>query len=349
MKKLRLGVVIGGKSSEHEISLLSGYGVLSNLDPAKYIVHVIIISESGDWFLYYGDLENIKDGRWREDSENLKNVAMTSLGKLLLIEEKHEFIELDVVFSVLHGSNGEDGRMQGFFETAGIPFVGSRTASSAVCMDKDFTNSILAQNGIDIAEWITLKKREKKTFGEMKEKIEKQLKYPVFVKPANSGSSVGISKVKGAEVLEAAIDLAFREDGKILVQRAIEGQEIECAVLGNDEPIASFPGEIEPCNEFYDYEAKYFEPSVLHIPARIGEEAAETIKSISKKAYSILGCCGMARVDYILDQNGNAWLIEINTIPGFTEISMYPKMLEKMGIGYSELLDTLINLALEKR
>jgi D-alanine-D-alanine ligase len=181
----------------------------------------------------------------------------------------------------------------------------------------------------------------------MKEKIEKRLNYPVFVKPANGGSSVGTSKVKNAEALKTAIDLAFREDNKILVQEAIEGQEIECAVLGNNEPIAAFPGEIEPCNEFYNYAAKYSEPSVLHIPARIGEEAAETIKSISKKIYNILDCCGMARVDYILDQNGNAWLMELNTIPGFTEISMYPKMLEKMGIGYTELLDTLINLALE--
>ncbi|GHU84471.1 D-alanine--D-alanine ligase [Clostridia bacterium] len=347
MKKLRLGVIIGGKSNEHEISLLSGYGVLSNLNPEKYSVYVIIISENGDWFLYSGDFEKIKDGRWKEDRENLKDVVMTSSGKLLLLQGRSEFIELDVVFPVLHGLNGEDGKIQGLFEIAEIPFVGSKTASSAVCMDKDFTNSILAQNNINIADWITLRRREKKTFDEMKKKIEKQLHYPVFVKPANSGSSVGTSKVKNAETLEMAIDLAFREDNKILVQKAIEGQEIECAVLGNDDPTASFPGEIEPCNEFYDYEAKYFKPSVLHLPARIGDEAAETIKSTSKKVYNILGCHGMARVDYILDQNGNAWLMELNTIPGFTEISMYPKMLEKMGIGYSELLDSLISLALE--
>jgi D-alanine-D-alanine ligase len=345
--KKKLGVIIGGKSSEHDISLRSGFGVISNLDRQKYEIYVVIIDKDGRWYLYFGDNKRILDASWKDDKENLKCVAITSDGCSFALSIDGEPIKLDVVFPVLHGANGEDGRLQGLLELVGTPFVGCKTTSSAVCMDKDITNCILQRNGILVPPWIVCRKKDKKSLVELQAELERVLSYPVFVKPANSGSSLGVSKLSSASELDAAVALAFRADDKILIQQGVSGREVQCAVLGNDELIASVPSEAVPCNEFYDYEAKYLKKSGLHIPARINPVAIEAVREGAKRAFSALGCSGMARVDGFVDDAGKIWIIEVNTIPGFTEISQYPKLMKEMGIGYVELLDRLIALACE--
>jgi D-alanine-D-alanine ligase len=336
---------MGGNSAEYEISLFSGCGILSNLNYEKYDVSTIIIDKSGDWHLYFGDIEKIKSDKWQENISDFRRVEFTNSGKLIMCDSAQDFKTFDVVFPILHGFGGEDGKIQGMFELSATPYVGCGATCSSVCMDKYLTNTILEKHGINIPKWITFWCNERKVIAQMQAAVEKSMEYPVFVKPASNGSSIGVVKVKHESELLCALEFAFAKDEKVLVQQAIEGSEVECAILEGRELIVSVPGEIEPCNEFYDYEAKYLKPSVLHIPARISEAAKKEVQLAAKCVYELLSCRSMARVDFIVDKRGKPWFLEVNTIPGFTEISMYPKLMMEAGLRYSELIDRLIELA----
>jgi D-alanine-D-alanine ligase len=342
-------------SREHEISLLSAANVIKHLSEEKYNVIMVGITKSGQWMRYRGSVEDIKSGAWSDHPLNLTaNISQdrSIKGLIVLDEEKVSIEPVDVVIPVLHGKNGEDGKLQGLLEISGIPFVGCGTASSANCMDKVITDIILRNVGIKKANlvWFYFKEYEKNP-EEIIKKIELNLKkYPLFVKPSNSGSSVGISHVKNREELKEAIFLAAEEDHKILVEESIDGKELECAVLGNKDLIASVVGEIEPLNGFYDYNAKYLDnTSALHIPARIDDNISDKIREIALKAYKTMGCTGLARIDFFLRSKDNEIILnEINSLPGFTDISMYPKLMDKMKIPLNKLLDKLISLALER-
>jgi D-alanine-D-alanine ligase len=353
VKKLTVALLFGGKSGEHEVSLRSATSVLKALDRRKYNVIPIGIT---------------KDGQWRSDPRLLEAEfpAILQSGSSVLLpaepRQNHSIevqsrdrglvkANVDVVVPVLHGTFGEDGTIQGLLDMANIPYVGAGVLGSAVGMDKDVMKRLLQQAGLPIVEFITL--LDKHWAGQrdsLTSKIESQCGYPCFVKPANLGSSVGISKVRNREELGSAIELAAQFDRKIVVEEGIDAREVECSVLGNDEPQASVPGEIIPSHEFYDYEAKYLdESSQLIIPARLSEEQTKTIQELAIKTFLVTECSGMARVDFFVERKTGRILVnEINTIPGFTSISMYPKLWEASGISYSELIDRLIQLAIER-
>lgn len=355
MDKINVGVVFGGKSSEYEVSLQSATSIIKNISREKYNIHLIGITKEGKWQLFSGDIDEIPSGKWKDNSGN-KNIFIAPDPEIhgIIIDDGGELktLSLDVVIPVLHGKNGEDGVIQGLFETAGIPYVGCDTLSSAICMDKICTNTMLNYFGIDKAKFHWFNKYDFETDAEKciddTEKIVGG--YPMFIKPANAGSSVGISKAKNREELVEGIKKAIKEDSRILIEEGIAGKEIECAVLGNDELIASVVGEIVPCNEFYDYDAKYIDgDSKLYIPARIPDDVADKVREIAKKAYKILDCKGLARVDFFVENGTNKiYLNEPNTFPGFTSISMYPKLMEATGISFTDLIDKLIELAREK-
>lgn len=348
-------ILFGGVSSEHDISLISAKSVIENTPKDKYDILTIGITKDGRWYLYTGDVENLPEDKWLCDKSKL-TPALLSPDRadhgIVVLGEKSEKIRVDVVFPVLHGKNGEDGAVQGLLQLAGIPFVGCDMISSACCMDKVITNTLLDEAGIAQAKWLGLKENEyKENSEEFIKKSEEYLGYPVFVKPANAGSSVGVSKATDKESLKCAIEKAFKEDKKLVLEEGITGKEIECAVLGNENPIASLVGEIEPCNDFYDYDAKYInESSKLYIPARIDQKISDEIRSTAVRAYKALGCSGLARVDFFIRQGDNKVLLnEPNTIPGFTSISMYPKLFQKSGVEYSELIDKLFEFAGERK
>jgi len=340
MKK-KVAILFGGQSTEHEVSRVSASSVLRNIDSSKYDVYPIGITKDGKWFEYTGSIENIENGDWEKD-EFYKNPN----GQEILFNR-----EVDVVFPVMHGLYGEDGTIQGLCKLLGLPCVGPGVMSSAVCMDKVYTKYVLENFSIKQAEYVVVNAFEyAKEKEKLIEKIEKELNYDVFIKPSNSGSSVGISKAHNRRELEEGLENALKYDRKILVEKAINAREVEVAVLGNDEPIAATPGEIIPANEFYDYEAKYSNAeSKLLIPANLSEEKLEFVKNEAVKIYKILDCAGLSRVDFLIDKDTEeVYLNEINTIPGFTKISMYPKMWQASGKGYSELISELIEFAIER-
>lgn len=345
-------IIFGGKSSEYEVSLQSAYSVISNIPSDRYTVTLVGITKDGRWLLFEGNIEDIPTEKWL-DSACTPAMISTDFGDNSIIvfrENGIEKIHIDACFPVLHGKNGEDGTVQGLLELSGIPYVGCDTLSSAMCMDKAVTNMTADYAQIPQAKWLGITysdyNADKDAF--VSACVEK-LGLPVFIKPANAGSSVGISKAKTKEDIYTAMDVAFREDSKVVAEENIDGREIECAVLGNSQPIASVLGEIKPASEFYDYEAKYINnDSVLCIPADLPQSTADEIRAYAVKAYRALGCSGLSRVDFFVRKSdGKALFNEINTLPGFTPISMYPKMLDASGIPYSELIDRLINLALE--
>lgn len=351
----RVLVVFGGVSSEHEVSLISAKSVFENIPADKYEIIGLGITKDGRWFKYSGDWSNLPDDKWLSDWSNLTPATISADrcfgGLLLLNRDSTEKVNIDVVFPVLHGKNGEDGTIQGLLQLAGIPFVGSDMLSSAVCMDKAVTNTLADAAGIAQAKWMSVKKHEyNKDPGVFLKKAVEYLKYPIFVKPANAGSSVGISKAVDEQGLRKATAAAFEHDEKIVLEEGIDGCEVECAVLGNNEPVASVVGEIVPCNEFYDYHAKYIAGTTqLHIPARLDDSKTEEVRATACRAYKHLGCSGLARIDFFVRKSDNAVLLnESNTLPGFTSISMYSKLFEAAGIPYPELLDRLISLAIEK-
>ena len=342
MNKLNLCVIFGGKSSEHEVSILSATSVLNEIDKSKYNIHIIKIEKSGEWF-YLGD--GIDGGR---GVPAIISPDSTDRGILIFAEGRTEKISIDVIFPILHGKLGEDGTIQGLFELAEIPYVGSGVIGSAVCMDKCVAKILFKSAGIPQADWIELRRAQQYSIAEIGEK----LKFPCFIKPSNAGSSVGVSKANSREALACAIDTAFLHDDKVLIEKFINGREVECSVMGNDNPTcADALGEIVPANDFYDYEAKYQdENSKLIIPANVSEDTAEKLKEYAVRAYKICECRGLSRVDFFVEKNtGEIFLNEINTLPGFTSISMYPKMWKASGVEYKDLIDMLINFAIGGR
>ena len=353
MKKKVL-VLFGGVSSEHDVSLSSACSVIKNIPTDKYDIIAMGITDRGECYVYSGSPDMLPGRKWLEDKENLEPAVIStdrSHHGIIRLSKGAEIERIDVVFPVLHGKNGEDGTMQGLLEIAGLPYVGCDTEASAICMDKAATNAIMDLYGINQAKWVSF---DKNAYSADKDALlrnaAEKLGFPIFVKPANAGSSVGISKAKSIPELEEACEKAFEHDKKLVLEEGIVGMEVECAVLGNDEPIASVAGEVVPCNEFYDYEAKYLaNESELIIPARLPENVLNNLRETAVRIYKILGCSGLTRVDFFVrSSDGAIMLNEPNTIPGFTSISMYPKLFAASGIPYPELLDRLIELAIQK-
>ncbi len=347
-----LCVIFGGQSPEHEISRKSVTSVLNNLDKSKYNISVIGITRDGEWYLYTGDYSNIEGGEWESDTENKKKAILSPDAReravILFDGSQITKIHPDVIFPALHGEFGEDGTIQGLFELSGIPYVGMGVMASANGMDKTSSKIVFASAGIPQADWVALNRAD--IYEDKMNEVENKLGYPCFVKPARTGSSVGVGKAHNRAELEAAIKNAALYDRKILIEEYIDGHEVECAVLGNEDPKAAAVGEIMPTAEFYDFDAKYNDGSTkLQIPAQLPEETVEQIRSYALTAFKALDGAGLARVDFFVKySDGSVALNEINTMPGFTDISMYPKLWDAVGIGYSDLLDTLIALA-EKR
>ncbi len=346
-------VLFGGCSSEHDVSVVSASYVLSNIDKEKYKIFMMGITKEGEWLLYDGPIDLLPEDKWLTGGECTKAFVSPDRsvhGITVLRPDGYENIRIDVAFPVLHGKNGEDGTIQGLFQLAGIPFVGCDMMSSAISMDKIITNTVADRHGIAQARWDYITKYDFECKNKTLDEIAGNLGYPIFVKPANAGSSVGISKAHDREELDAALKLAFEHDNRVLFEEFIDGYEVECAVLGNDEIRTGVVGQITPANEFYDYDAKYTNSaSLLNIPALVSEETREQVAKEAVKTFKALGGSGFSRVDFFVTKSDNRILFnEINTIPGFTDISMYPKMMEASGIPYKELCDLLITLAEEK-
>lgn len=351
--KLSLAVIFGGVSSEHEVSRMSVTSILENLSNERYEVHMVGITKEGRWLLYTGPVEDILSGAWEQGpvTPAFLSPDPSVHGLVALRDGKAETIHVDVIFPALHGKNGEDGTIQGLFQLSGIPYVGCDTESSAICMDKAVTHSLLSSADIEQAHYLWFyADRFDAAPDTIKNKIQARLDFPVFVKPSSAGSSVGVSKVERFEDLDQAIRKAAREDKKVVVEEGITGQEVEVAVLGNRDCDASIVGEIGASAQFYDYDDKYVNgTSQLYIPARIPQEVSEKIRQTAVRAYRLLGCSGLARVDFFVTAGDNRVILnEINTLPGFTSISMYPKLWMAMGLSYGELLDKLIELALQR-
>ncbi len=346
-------VIFGGCSSEYEVSLRSSASVLRNINREKYNVLTLGITKDGRWYFYTGDIDSIENNSWCNDKDTTP--ALLSPDKtdkaLIILNDMgaYEKIKIDVIFPVLHGKNGEDGTIQGIFELAGIPYVGCTPLASGMCMDKAVTNTLADAAGINGAKWAAFTETEYKEGRVNLAAIEQKLGYPIFVKPANAGSSVGISKAHNHTELLEALDIAFKNDYKAVLEETLTGREIECAVMGNDSPVASCIGEILPTTEFYDYDAKYIDNSTgLAIPADLPEDVSERVRREAVRAYSTMGCTGLSRVDFFLAEDGTIYLNEINTLPGFTSISMFPKLFGQVGVPYSRLIDKLIEYAEER-
>jgi D-alanine-D-alanine ligase len=355
-KKVRVGLIFGGRSGEHEVSLMSARGVMGAIDRERYEVVPIGITKQGRWLAAGDPMEALSSGVISASSPAML-LAEPSQRGLMRLEDREQALkavqvsQLDVVFPILHGPYGEDGTVQGLLELAGIPYVGAGVSASAVGMDKALFKDIMRAHGLPIVPHLVIKRKEwEEEPNQTIAQIEAEIGYDCFVKPANLGSSVGISKAHHRAELYAALGQAALYDRKLLVEMAVDAREIEVSVLGNDNPIASVPGEVVPCNEFYDYSAKYLDGgSELLIPAPISPETAESARQLAVEAFLAIDCAGMARVDFLLDrQTGKMYLSELNTLPGFTPISMYPKLWEASGISYTELIDRLIQLALER-
>ena len=348
--KLSIGVLFGGASSEYEISLLSATSVFQNIDFNKYDIYKIGINRKGEMFLFDGNVDKIMNDTWEENNCTPCTISSNcAYNGIILLNDNIVIIRIDCYFPVLHGKNGEDGTIQGLFELTNTPFVGCDMLSSASCMDKDVTKSLLTQANIKNSKWICIHSHNYNK-NSIKQQVGTTIRYPCFVKPANAGSSIGISKVLDETSLDAAILLAFKHDKKVLIEENINGIEIECAVLGNENPITSMLGEIAPCNDFYDYDAKYLAGKTqTFAPARLSDNVTQLIQRIAVDAYKKLGCSGFSRIDFFYCSNGDIILNEINTIPGFTPISMYSQLLIKSGIPYSEIIDRFISLAFDRR
>ena len=338
-KKVRLGIVFGGQSGEHEISLRSAQSVMAAIDRSKYEIVPIAITKSGTW------LSSERALTLADPDEQITETFKSGVPIVFSPRETGELL-LDVVFPLLHGPMGEDGTVQGFLEMVGLPYVGAGVLGSAVGMDKDLMKRIIASAGLPTVEYWSLRVSQIEDFAK---KRSKDLPYPVFVKPANLGSSVGITKVYSPEGLQDALLVAGEHDRKLIVEQGVEAREIEVSVIGNEDPIASVPGEIRPSGEFYDYQSKYVDDSELIIPAPLTEEQRNESRRLAVETYKVLECAGMGRVDLFLESNTERFFVnELNTIPGFTSISMYPRLWEASGISYQELIDNLIDLAFQR-
>ena len=356
-KKIKLGVILGGRSGEHEVSLMSSRSVLSVLNSEKYDVIQIGIDHDGVWW----SGKDVISAFEKHSTEGLYRVfLLPEPGTATLFKREVSggketiapIVDLDVVFPVLHGTFGEDGTLQGFFEMADVAYVGAGVLGSSVGMDKGVFKDVMRANDIPVVDWLICTRMEiEDNINDVISRAEKVAPYPLFIKPANLGSSVGISKAKNrSDLLEGILDAA-RYDRRILIEKGVNAREIEVSVLGNEAPRASVPGEIRPSDEFYSYNAKYIDgKSELFIPAPISEDLIKLVQDLAVRTYKAIDCAGMARVDFLLDRDTNKlYLNEVNTIPGFTSISMYPKLWEASGMTYKELVDELISLALERK
>lgn len=349
MQKKRIAVIFGGNSTEYEVSLQSAFAVLENINTDKFDIIPVGITRSGEWYYYTGKKEKISNNTWYEDGENLSPVVVSQnrsvRGFLDLSEEKYRVIEVDLVFPVLHGKNGEDGTLQGMFELAGIPVVGCDTLSSALCMDKDRAHKLVSLAGITVPKAVTFKRcnREK-----VWKEAEKDFKYPLFVKPVRSGSSFGITKVTEKRELDAAVELAFEHDSEVIIEETVDGFEVGCAVLGIDELTVGRVDEIELSRGFFDYTEKYtLKSSKIYMPARIDAEEEKRIQEAAVTIYRALGCSGFARVDMFYTPSREIVFNEVNTIPGFTSHSRYPNMMKGIGLSFAQMLDKLTGLYTE--
>lgn len=350
-KKINVAILFGGKSAEHEVSLQSAKNVFEAINREKYNVIFIGIDKTGRWLLNDGskillNSENPKLIKLNKKSDPVALVPQSG-GKISNLTKDKNRLKIDVVFPILHGPFGEDGTVQGLLKLANVPFVGAGVLGSAVGMDKDVMKRLLRDAGIPIGNFITIKIED--PVPDFKD-VKSTLGLPFFIKPANMGSSVGISKIHNKNEYLDKLKYAFKFDTKILIEEYIKGREIECSVLGNDNPIASLPGEVISNHEFYSYDAKYIDENgaLLEIPAKLQDNKIKEIQELAVKTFKTLECEGMGRVDFFLKENGDIVVNEINTIPGFTKISMYPKLWEASGISYTELIDRLIQLAIER-
>lgn len=341
MSKHNLAIIFGGKSTEHEISILSTKSILKHLDRSNFNLSIIKIDTSGHWWLV--DENRIDD---EKAGTRVTLIPGNPKTELISLENGSVITSLDVAFPVLHGVFGEDGTIQGFFKMVDLAFVGCDVLAASSCMDKDVTKRLLRDAGINIAPYLIATQQNIPSY----EEVENELSMPVFIKPANLGSSVGVYKVSGKAEYNEKMKLALNYDHKVLIERLIVGKEVECSVLGNEEPKASLPGEIITNTEFYDFESKYVDSNAsrTQIPASITEDQIGVVRKTAVKAYQTMSCQGLARVDFFVTNQGEILINEINTLPGFTNISMYPKMWEATGIGYTELLSLLIELAMSK-
>ncbi len=355
MTKINVCVLFGGVSPEHAVSLRSAESVLNNMDREKYNIYPVGITREGQWLLFGSqDYSLLPGGHWEHCPENCPAAISPVRGQGLLRFQGDAVSrqKIDVVFPVLHGENGEDGAMQGLLQLAGIPCVGPQVSASAVAMDKTLTKLVADQAKVPQAAWHLVRSTDLLHRMDMVvEQLESRFDYPMFVKPAGTGSSVGVSKAKDSQTLRFALETAAKFDSKILVEEFIHGREVEVAVLGNDNPVASICGEIDSGADFYDYDAKYItDTSTAYIPARISEEVAEQVRDAAVKIYRAIGCRGLSRVDFFVTYEGERVVFnEINTLPGFTSISMYPKLFDASGIPYGQLIDSLLELAMEER
>ena len=354
MKKIKVGILFGGKSGEHEVSLASASSIINGLNKDKYDVIPIYISKGGKWLNPSDSFKILKKMKLlsEEIGANL-NSSFSSNDSIDLLKinghNRNERI-IDIIIPILHGTFGEDGTIQGMLEICDIPYLGAGVMASAIGMDKSMMKTVFRANGLPVCNFTTLRRKNwYKNKKECMNLIKQEIGFPLFVKPTNLGSSIGISKVQKIENLEDACDIACKYDRKIIIEEAVNAREIECSVLGNDEPIASVPGEIVPESEFYNYYSKYTPGKMkLIVPVPLKSDKIKEIQSYSLKAFNAIDCCGMARVDFLMDKESEkVYVSEINTIPGFTETSVYARLFEATGIKYSDLLDRLINLAFE--
>lgn len=352
--KIKVGLVFGGKSGEHEVSLQSAKSIYEALDKSKYDVLLIGVDKLGSWHLGEGSqfLLNSHDPKLislNNAAPEITAITTKQSAQLVNLQTQQPLTSVDVFFPIIHGTYGEDGSLQGLFELLNTAYVGANVLGSAVGMDKAIMKRLLLSVGLPVPAFVALKQHL--ISSSTLDRAAQQLGFPLFVKPANSGSSVGVQKVKTRPELQPAVDDALQYDSKILLEAAVEGREIECSVLGNDEPRASVPGEVRPTHEFYSYNAKYIDEhgAELIIPADLPPEITTRIQQLAVDTFRALDCSGMARVDFFLQPDGQVFINEINTLPGFTKISMYPKLWEASGISYPDLLDRLIQLAMERK
>ena len=356
-EKIKVGLIFGGRSGEHEVSFCSASSIIKAIDKDKYSVVPIGITKEGRWISPRDSELALQSGRIEGKGtvtllNNPSGTALVRIDNNQRLDKSSTLEKLDVIFPVLHGPYGEDGTVQGLLELADIPYVGAGVAASAISMDKDLMKTIFQQKDLPILKWLTIKRKE---WQKDKEKIlsiiQNNFEYPLFVKPTNLGSSVGITKVHKKEELDKAIDLAASYDRKILIEEGLEEvREIECGVLGNDEPQVSVVGEVRPAGEFYDYDSKYIdEETQLIVPTDLPEEVSGKVQQIALLAFKAVDAAGMARIDFFVSKKENKiYLSEINTIPGFTSVSMYPRLWKASGVSYPDLIDRLIQLALER-
>ncbi len=346
-QKINLALIFGGRSAEHEVSIVSAQNIAKAINLKKYSLILVGISQKGEWILFNEqELFSLKKIPNLKKSSLKKNVISFTKNHIFYLKTGSSEKRIDAVFPALHGPYGEDGTIQGLLKLYNVPFVGPGILGSSVSMDKDVSKRLLQEAGLPIAKYLVFKNKKDVSF----EKIKKNLGLPFFVKPTNLGSSVGVSKVKNCAEFRPALKNAFSFDDKIIIEEYIQGKEIECSVLGNENPIASIPGEIIPMHDFYSYEAKYLDDdgARMAIPANISKTMMSKFQNLAIKTFETLCCEGMGRVDFFLTPKNEIYINEINTIPGFTSISMYPKLWEKSGISYATLIDKLIGFGIKR-